>query len=79
MRVLILKAKGLFVPTALAEIVGCYLPFLWLKKSASPWLLLPGARGKPRTVRVATQRCTQRVRSGVRGIRRAEARRPDPS
>ncbi|OHC65971.1 MAG: hypothetical protein A2045_08575 [Rhodocyclales bacterium GWA2_65_20] len=32
---------GLFVLTALAEIVGCYLPWLWLKKGASPWLLLP--------------------------------------
>ncbi|MDC7710221.1 YnfA family protein [Vogesella indigofera] len=34
---------GLFVLTALAEIVGCYLPWLWLKKGGSPWLLLPAA------------------------------------
>ncbi|WP_174873838.1 YnfA family protein [Vogesella oryzae] len=34
---------GLFVLTALAEILGCYLPWLWLKKGASPWLLLPAA------------------------------------
>ena len=26
--------------TALAEIVGCYLPYLWLKKDGSPWLLV---------------------------------------
>lgn len=26
------KTLGLFVATALAEIVGCYLPYLWLKK-----------------------------------------------
>ena len=34
---------GLFVLTALAEIVGCYLPYLWLKKGMSVWLLLPAA------------------------------------
>jgi len=34
---------GLFVLTALAEIVGCYLPYLWLKRDGSAWLLLPAA------------------------------------
>lgn len=34
---------GLFIITALAEIVGCYLPYLWLKKSAPVWVLLPAA------------------------------------
>jgi small multidrug resistance family-3 protein len=38
---LILQSFGLFVLTALAEIVGCYLPYLWLKKNASAWLLIP--------------------------------------
>jgi hypothetical protein len=38
-----LHTLGLFVVTAVAEIVGCYLPYLWLKKSASPWVLLPAA------------------------------------
>lgn len=33
----------LFFATALAEIIGCFLPYLWLKKSASAWLLLPAA------------------------------------
>ena len=37
------KTLGLFVVTALAEIVGCYLPYLWLRKNGSPWLLLPAA------------------------------------
>lgn len=37
------KTLGLFVLTAVAEIVGCYLPYLWLKKGASAWLLLPAA------------------------------------
>jgi small multidrug resistance family-3 protein len=41
--VLILKAFVLFVLTALAEILGCYLPYIWLRKSGSPWLLLPAA------------------------------------
>lgn len=38
-----LKVFGLFVLTALAEIVGCYLPYLWLKHGHSAWLLLPAA------------------------------------
>ena len=37
----ILKAFALFVLTALAEIVGCYLPYLWLRKNGSPLLLIP--------------------------------------
>ncbi|CAM5197171.1 hypothetical protein CDEF62S_03040 [Castellaniella defragrans] len=34
---------ALYVATALAEIVGCYLPYLWLKEGRSAWLLLPAA------------------------------------
>ena len=34
---------GLYVLTALAEIVGCYLPYLWLKQGHSAWLLVPTA------------------------------------
>ena len=33
----------LFIATALAEIVGCYLPWLWLKQGTPVWLLLPAA------------------------------------
>lgn len=36
-----LKTLGLFVATAVAEIVGCYLPYLWLKQGRSVWLLVP--------------------------------------
>lgn len=36
-----LKTIGLFVITAIAEILGCYLPYLWLKEGKSIWLLLP--------------------------------------
>ena len=38
-----LHTFGLFIITAVAEIVGCYLPYLWLKKGGSMWLLLPAA------------------------------------
>jgi small multidrug resistance family-3 protein len=38
---LIAKTFALFFVTAIAEIVGCYLPYVWLKKNGSPWLLLP--------------------------------------
>jgi len=34
---------GLFLLTAVAEIVGCYLPYLWLRQQRSAWLLVPGA------------------------------------
>ncbi|MGM8887371.1 YnfA family protein, partial [Psychrobacter sp. 1U2] len=37
-----LKTVGLFFLTALAEIVGCYLPYLWLREGRSVWLLVPG-------------------------------------
>jgi small multidrug resistance family-3 protein len=40
---LILKTLALCVVTAIAEIVGCYLPYLWLKKGAPVWLLVPAA------------------------------------
>lgn len=38
-----LKTFALFVATALAEIIGCYLPYLWLKQGKPAWLLLPAA------------------------------------
>ena len=40
---LLLKTIGLFFLTALAEITGCFLPYLWIRKSGSVWLLLPAA------------------------------------
>ncbi|MGY0560885.1 YnfA family protein [Luteimonas sp. A277] len=39
----LLKILGLFTLTALAEIIGCYLPWLWLKQGRSAWLLVPAA------------------------------------
>jgi small multidrug resistance family-3 protein len=38
-----LKTIGLFFITAIAEIVGCYLPYLWLKQDKSILLLIPAA------------------------------------
>ncbi|MDD2660258.1 MAG: YnfA family protein [Methylococcales bacterium] len=38
-----IKTILLFLVTAVAEIVGCYLPYLWLTQGKSPWLLVPAA------------------------------------
>ena len=38
-----MKAFLLYLVTAIAEIVGCYLPWLWLRQGGSAWLLLPAA------------------------------------
>ncbi len=40
---LLIQTAALFVLTALAEIVGCFLPYLWLRKDGSIWLLIPAA------------------------------------
>jgi small multidrug resistance family-3 protein len=40
---MMLKTIALFVLTALAEIIGCFLPYLWLRKSGSIALLIPAA------------------------------------
>jgi small multidrug resistance family-3 protein len=37
------KAFGLFFLTAIAELLGCYLPMLWLTGKGSSWLLIPSA------------------------------------
>ncbi len=33
----------MFIATAIAEVVGCYLPYRWLRKDGSPWLVVPAA------------------------------------
>ena len=40
---ILVQTAALFVLTALAEIVGCFLPYLWLRKNGSIWLLVPAA------------------------------------
>jgi len=39
----LLQTTVLFIATAIAEIVGCYLPSLWLNRNGSPLLLIPAA------------------------------------
>lgn len=39
----LLRYGALFALTALAEIVGCYLPWLVLRQGRPAWLLLPAA------------------------------------
>jgi len=39
----ILKITFLFIATALAEIIGCFLSYVWLRKGGVVWLLLPAA------------------------------------
>lgn len=39
----LLSIFALFVITAIAEIVGCYLPWLILKQNKSMWFLIPAA------------------------------------
>lgn len=38
-----IKTTLLFIATALAEIIGCFLPYVWLRKGGTAWLLLPAA------------------------------------
>lgn len=38
-----MKTLLIFIATALAEIIGCYLPWLWLKQGRSILLLIPAA------------------------------------
>lgn len=42
---LVVKTALIFAVTALAEILGCYLAYIWLRKDGSAWLLLPAAGG----------------------------------
>ena len=39
----VLKVTMLFVATAIAEIVGCWLVLLWRKEGGGAWLLVPAA------------------------------------
>ena len=38
---IIVKTLALYALTALAEIIGCYLPYLVIKQNKPVWLLLP--------------------------------------
>lgn len=38
-----LNVVGLFIVTALAEILGCWLVWVWLRQQATAWWLVPAA------------------------------------
>ncbi|MEL5920579.1 YnfA family protein, partial [Stenotrophomonas maltophilia] len=57
-----MNTHGQFLQTALAQIVGCYLPWLWLRKGGSNWLLLPAAASQARFAWLLTQHPTARGR-----------------
>lgn len=38
-----IKTIVLFIITAIAEIIGCYLTYMWRTQNNSVWLLLPAA------------------------------------
>lgn len=38
---MLFRSLGLFSATAVSELLGCYLPLLWLTGKGSAWLLLP--------------------------------------
>lgn len=40
---MIARRIALYTITALAELLGCYLPYLWLREGKSPLLLVPAA------------------------------------
>lgn len=40
---MIVRTTALYAATALAELVGCYLPMLWLQGRRPVWVLLPAA------------------------------------
>ena len=64
------KTLGLFLLTAIAEIAGCYLPYLWLKKDGAAWLLLPAAASLAAFVWLLTLHPTAagRVYAGYGGV-----------
>lgn len=37
------RGFGLFFATAIAELLGCYLPLLWLTGKGPAWLVVPAA------------------------------------
>lgn len=39
----VVRTLALFLVTAITEIVGCYLPFLWLRRGRTALLLVPAA------------------------------------
>ena len=63
-----MKTVLLYLLTACAEIVGCYLPRLWLRRGRQCWLLLPGALAL--AAFAAADAAPGRLGPGLRGLRR---------
>ncbi len=38
-----MKTCALYLLTAIAEILGCYLAYVWLRQNGPAWLLIPAA------------------------------------
>ena len=70
-----IKTLGLFIATAFAEIIGCYLSYLWIKQDRSVWLLLPAAASLALFVWLLTLHPTAagRVYAGYAGVYLAAA------
>jgi len=56
------ETRLLFVATAIAEIVSCFLPYLSLRKGGAIWLLVPAAASL--AIFVLYLRCIQRLAGG---------------
>lgn len=63
-----ITTMGLFIITAIAEIVGCYLPYLWLKKIGLAVDLVT-SRSKPRAVRLVALPPPDGSGAGLCGLR----------
>jgi hypothetical protein len=63
----LLRIAALFAITALAEILGCYLPWLVLKQGRTPWLLVPAAICSS-DVRVVAHAASECCRSYLRCV-----------
>ena len=61
-----LKTTLLFFATALAEIIGCFLPYLWLKKQGS--LAIAAGGIEPDAVCLAVDAASGGQRAGLRGL-----------
>src|SRR5687768_13939506 len=59
----LVRAAAVFGLTAILEILGCYLPYLWLRKGGSVWLVVPAAASLAGFVWLLTQHPTGAART----------------
>ncbi len=65
---MLVKTTLLFFLTAIAEIVGCFLPWLWLKKGMTAWLFA-ACSGESGVVCLVADAASGSKRSRLRGLR----------